>query len=82
MAAWGLFSVIMGALGYDLVTAISASATALANVGPGLGAIVGPAGTFAPLSDPAIWFLSLAMLLGRLEFFTLIVLLHPAFWRR
>jgi trk system potassium uptake protein TrkH len=82
MGAWGLFTVVLGALGLDLVTAISGAATALANVGPGLGPIIGPAGNFQPLSDSVKWTLTLAMLLGRLEFFTLLVLLHPAFWRR
>jgi trk system potassium uptake protein TrkH len=82
MGSWGLFTVVLGALGLDLVTAISAAATALANVGPGLSATIGPAGNFQPLPDSAKWVLSLAMLLGRLEFFTVLVLLHPAFWRR
>jgi trk system potassium uptake protein len=82
MSSWGLFTVVLGALGLDLVTAISGAATALANVGPGLGPIIGPAGNFALLSDPVKWTLALAMLLGRLEFFTLLVLLHPTFWRR
>ncbi len=82
MGTWGLTTVLMGALGADLVTAISASATALANVGPGLGPLVGPAGNFQPLTDPMKWLLSVAMLLGRLEFFTVLVLLHPDFWRR
>lgn len=82
MGSWGLLTVILGALGLDLITAISAAATALANVGPGLGGIIGPAGNFKTLSDPVKWVLTLAMLLGRLEFFTLLVLLHPAFWRR
>ncbi|MDF1584959.1 TrkH family potassium uptake protein [Marinimicrococcus flavescens] len=82
MGTWGLFSVVLGALGLDLITAITAAATALANVGPGLGGIIGPAGNFLPLSDPVKWVLTLAMLMGRLEFFTILVLLHPAFWRR
>jgi trk system potassium uptake protein TrkH len=82
IGSWGVFTVLLSALGLDLLTAISGAATALANVGPGLGAIIGPAGNFQPLSAPAKWLLVLAMLLGRLEFFTLLVLLHPAFWRR
>lgn len=82
MGTWGMFSVVLGALGLDLVTAITAAATALANVGPGLGGVIGPAGNFQPLSDSVKWVLTLAMLMGRLEFFTLLVLLHPAFWRR
>ncbi|MDX6748913.1 TrkH family potassium uptake protein [Geminicoccaceae bacterium 1502E] len=79
---WGVFTVLLAALGLDLVTAISGAATAIANVGPGLGGIIGPSGNFSPLSDPVKWVLSLAMLMGRLEFFTVIALLHPAFWRR
>jgi trk system potassium uptake protein TrkH len=68
-------------MGLDLETAFSASATALGNVGPGLGPIIGPAGNFTPLPDAAKWILSAAMLLGRLEIFSLLVLLDPQFWR-
>jgi len=50
-------------------------------VGPGLGSIVGPSGTYATLPDSAKWILSFAMLLGRLELFTVLVLFTPAFWR-
>ena len=67
--------------GLDLVTSMSAAATALANVGPGLGPIIGPAGNFQSLPDAAKWILDVAMVLGRLEFETLLVLLLPAFWR-
>jgi trk system potassium uptake protein TrkH len=77
----GVFTVILAALGLDLVTALSAAATAVCNVGPGLGEIVGPAGSFAPLPAAAKWVLSFAMLLGRLELFTVLVLLRPEFWR-
>ncbi|MEC7512558.1 MAG: potassium transporter TrkG, partial [Pseudomonadota bacterium] len=55
---------------------------AIANVGPGLGPIVGPSGTYAPLPDTAKWVLSFGMLLGRLEFLTVLVLFAPSFWRR
>lgn len=79
--SWAVFTILLGFVGLDLVTAVSAAATALANVGPGLGDIIGPAGNFRPLEDSAKWLLILAMLLGRLEFFTLLVLLHPGFWR-
>jgi trk system potassium uptake protein TrkH len=68
--------------GLDFDTALTASATCLTNVGPGLGSIIGPAGNFASLPDAAKWVLSLAMILGRLEFFALFVLLVPEFWRR
>lgn len=81
-----LFSLIVSTfllawIGVDLVTALTGSAQALANVGPGLGDIIGPAGNFQPLPDAAKWVLSAMMIMGRLEFFTIFVLLTPAFWR-
>ncbi len=72
----------LGAMGLDFVTAASGAATAISNVGPGLGPVIGPAGNFATLPDAAKWLLSLGMLLGRLEIFTVLVLLAPGFWRR
>lgn len=78
---FGVVAVALGATGLDLVTAISGAATALSNVGPGLGDIIGPAGSFAPLPDTAKWILSAAMLMGRLELMTIFVLLSRAFWR-
>jgi trk system potassium uptake protein TrkH len=77
----GLFAVIYAGMGLDFVTALSASATALGNVGPGLGDIIGPAGNFVPLPDAAKWALSFQMMLGRLELFTVLVLFRPEFWR-
>ncbi len=74
-------SVALGCLGLDFVTAVSGAATALANVGPGLGGTIGPAGNFASLPDAAKWLLSAGMLLGRLEILTCLILLTPAFWR-
>jgi len=74
-------ALILVALGLDFMTSFSGAATAVANVGPGLGEIIGPAGTFASLPDAAKWVLSLGMLLGRLEFFTVLVVLTPRFWR-
>jgi trk system potassium uptake protein TrkH len=71
----------LGIIGLDSTTALSAAASALANVGPGLGEIVGPTGSYAPLPDAAKWILCLGMLLGRLELFTVLVLFTPAFWR-
>ncbi|WP_366554368.1 TrkH family potassium uptake protein [Aquibaculum sediminis] len=71
----------LAALGLDFVTAISASASAVTNVGPGLGDVVGPTGTYRALPDTAKWLLCLGMLLGRLELFTLLVLVMPRFWR-
>jgi trk system potassium uptake protein len=72
----------LAACDLDLVTSVSSAAQALGNVGPGLGHIVGPAGTFAPLPLAAKWLLSAGMLLGRLELLTVLVLFTPRFWRR
>jgi trk system potassium uptake protein TrkH len=74
-------TVLLAILGLDFLTAISAAATALANVGPGLGELIGPSGTFAALPDGAKWVMSAGMLLGRLELFTVLVLFTPQFWR-
>lgn len=76
-----LLSLGLGFLGLDMLTAISGAATAIANVGPGLGPVIGPAGSFASLPDAAKWLLALGMLIGRLELFTVLILLSPAFWR-
>jgi trk system potassium uptake protein TrkH len=81
LATVGLFTVILTAIGLDLVTGLSAAAAAVGNVGPGLGDIIGPAGNYSGLPDSAKWVLSAAMLLGRLELFTVLVLLRPEFWR-
>ena len=71
----------LGLFGLDFITAASGAATAISNVGPGLGQIIGPSGTFSALPEGAKWLLSAGMLLGRLELFTVIVLLLPSFWR-
>jgi trk system potassium uptake protein TrkH len=81
IALWIGGSLIMSAMGYDFLTATSAVATSLANVGPGVGPIIGPAGNFSTISDPALYLLSLMMLLGRLEILTVLVLLMPLFWK-
>jgi trk system potassium uptake protein TrkH len=87
-AVWGFFSVyivvfvvlmlLMMATGLDQVTAFSAIAATLNNLGPGLGEV---ATGFMTLSDPAKWVAVAGMLLGRLEIFTLLVLITPTFWR-
>ena len=71
----------LGLMGLDFITAVSGAATAIANVGPGLGPVIGPAGTFAPLPDGAKWLLAFGMLIGRLELFTVLILLAPGFWK-
>ncbi len=69
-------------MGLDNLTAMSASASAMANVGPGLGTEIGPEGNYAGLVAQAKWLLCFAMLLGRLEVFTVLVLFSPLFWRQ
>jgi len=81
VASFVVLAMGLGLFGLDFVTAVSGAASAIANVGPGLGDIIGPAGTFASLPDGAKWLLCAGMLLGRLELFTVLVLLSPVFWR-
>ena len=88
-AVWGFFAVyvmvymglliVLLAMGMEVLTAFSAVGACLNNLGPGL---EGVAANYADISDPAKWVLCLAMLLGRLEIFTLLVLFMPMFWRR
>jgi trk system potassium uptake protein TrkH len=77
----GLFTVALSLTGLDLITALSGAATALANVGPGLGDQIGPAGNFGGLNDTAKWLLIAGMLLGRLELMVVLVLFTVRFWR-
>lgn len=79
--SFAVLALLLGFLGLDYLTSMSAAVTAVANVGPGLGDTIGPAGTFADLPDAAKWLLSAGMLLGRLELFTVLVLFAPAYWR-
>jgi trk system potassium uptake protein TrkH len=88
-AVWGFFAVyvvsfgtlmvLLIATGEDQVTAFSAIAACMNNTGPGLGQV---ASTFTTLPDQGKWICVLAMLLGRLEVFPLLVLISPSFWRR
>jgi trk system potassium uptake protein TrkH len=80
-ASFMAVAVILSALGLDFLSAVSAAAASLGNVGPGIGPVVGPSATFAPLPDAAKWTLSGAMLLGRLEIFTILLLFSGRFWR-
>ncbi|MGC6537499.1 MAG: TrkH family potassium uptake protein [Candidatus Puniceispirillaceae bacterium] len=77
-----ILAAILGLTGLDFDTALSGAATAISNVGPGLGDIIGPAGHFGELPNPAKWAMCVGMILGRLELFTVLVMLHPGFWRR
>ncbi|MEW6646631.1 MAG: TrkH family potassium uptake protein [Pseudomonadota bacterium] len=88
-AVWGFFALYIAvfaflmllvmATGVDQVTAFGAVASALNNLGPGLGEV---GMSFAPLNDAATWICTFAMLLGRLEIFTILALLSPMFWRK
>ena len=80
--SFAVMAVALSFMGLDFITAVSGAGTAIANVGPGLGDVIGPSGTFAPLPDMAKWLLALGMLLGRLELLTVMVLFTRAFWRR
>ncbi|MEM9837959.1 MAG: TrkH family potassium uptake protein [Pseudomonadota bacterium] len=81
-AVFATTAVALSLFQLDAVTALSAAGSAIANVGPGLGEIVGPAGNYATLPTGVKWILSAAMLLGRLELFTVLVLFVPSFWAR
>jgi len=77
----GVLAVLLAMTGLDFITSVSGAATALANIGPGLGAEIGPSGNFAGLNDTAKWLLCAGMLLGRLELLVVLVLFTVQFWR-
>ncbi|MGR3270393.1 TrkH family potassium uptake protein [Thalassococcus profundi] len=77
----GVMSVALGMTGLDFITSVSGAATSIANVGPGLGPIIGPAGNFQPLNDTAKWILTFSMLIGRLELMAVYAILTVRFWR-
>ena len=77
----GLVAVALSMTGLDFVTSVSGAAAALANIGPGLGDIIGPSGNFGSLNDTAKWILTAAMLIGRLELMAVYVILTVKFWR-
>lgn len=88
---WGFFALYLGifvlaswivaSTGVDMITAFSSVAATLGNIGPGFGS-VGPTENYASLPTTAKWVLSFCMLLGRLEIYTIIVMLIPEFWKR
>ena len=77
-----IVTALLSLTGLDFVTSISAAATSISNVGPGLGETIGPNGNFSNLSDYSKWVLSLTMILGRLELLAILVLFLPSFWRK
>ncbi len=74
-------SLALGWAGLDYSTAISAAATAIANVGPGIGDIIGPSGNFSTLPDTAKWLICAGMFVGRLEILTVMILFTRDYWR-
>jgi len=72
---------MLASTGLDFITALSGAAATLTNVGPGLGPTIGPSSTYASLPDVTKWIMSAAMLLGRLELVTVLVLFSRRFWR-
>ncbi|MDZ7743023.1 MAG: potassium transporter TrkG [Bacteroidota bacterium] len=78
---FALGTLVMSMLGLDFETAIGASVATLGNIGPGIGD-VGPTGNYAAIPLFGKWFLSFLMLLGRLELFTVLIILTPAFWKK
>ncbi|UUX49388.1 TrkH family potassium uptake protein [Nisaea acidiphila] len=81
VATIAVSTVMLTFLGLDLVTSYSASVTAITNVGPGLGPVIGPSGTFESLPESAKFLLSFVMILGRLEIFTVLVAFDRDFWK-
>jgi trk system potassium uptake protein TrkH len=85
MLIWGgsvtIMTMLLAASGVDIITAFSAIITCICNTGPGLN-LVGPGKTYAFLNDFQTWICTVAMLIGRLELFTLFIVFTPAFWRK
>jgi len=79
--SFAMLAIALSFVGLDFITAMSGAVTSISNVGPGLGEIIGPSGTFQSLPDSAKWILSFGMLIGRLEIFTVLVMLSPHFWK-
>ena len=76
-----ILAVLLSLSGLDALDALGVAATAISNVGPALSPELGPAGSFATLSDLSKWLMTIGMLVGRLEVIMILVLLTPRFWR-
>jgi len=76
-----ILAALLSLNGLDFVTSLSGSASAISNVGPGLGDVIGPNGNYSDLPSFSKLILSLGMLLGRLELFAVLVLFFPSFWK-
>ena len=78
---FALSALLLSFSGMDFLTCISASASAISNVGPGLGEIIGPEGNYSTLTDYSKLILLITMFLGRLEMLTIFILFIPSFWK-
>jgi trk system potassium uptake protein TrkH len=76
-----IIAMLLSVSGLDFLTSISGAASAISNVGPGLGDMIGPNGNYKAIPDLSKWILAIGMLLGRLELFAVLVLFFPSFWR-
>ena len=76
-----IIAMFLSISGLDFLTSISGAASAISNVGPGLGDVIGPDGNYKTIPDFSKWILAIGMLLGRLELFAVLVLFFPSFWR-
>ena len=79
--SFAVIACLLGGLGLDLITANSGAASAIGNVGPGLGDIIGPSGTYQSIPELGKLFLCAGMILGRLEIFAILVMFSPLFWK-
>ena len=79
--SFAIIACLLGMLGLDLITSISGAASAIGNVGPGLGDIIGPTGSYQTIPDMGKFFLCAGMILGRLEIFAILVMFSPLFWK-
>ena len=78
---FAVLACLLSMTGLNFITALSGAAASISNIGPGLGPMIGPEGTYQSLNDAAKWLLSAGMILGRLELLTVLVLFTPHFWR-
>ena len=77
-----IFTIVFSGMGYDITTALSAAASALSCVGPGIGDVIGPNSNYGNVSESFKWVFTVGMLIGRLEIFTVLILLTPSFWNK
>ncbi len=82
MLSLAVIAIALGMTGLDMTTSMSGAVAALANIGPGLGSIIGPTGNYAGINDTAKWILAAGMLVGRLELMVVFALFTTEFWRR